>query len=246
MERLGIIIPARYASSRFPGKPLTPINGVPMIEHTWRACLKSKYVTDENIFIATDSKRIAKVSKSFGANVVMTSDMCLTGTDRLAEANQILKYDQIINVQGDEPVISALDIDKIYEKSISDERHIYCGFKKIDDVNEFTSLNIPKVVFNETNRLIYMSRSSIPLAKSGKFSSAIYKQACVYVFRKHHLDFFAQFGRKSLLEQIEDIELLRFFESNYEIHMVEIEKQSIAVDTEADVKKVEDYLFQKK
>lgn len=246
MERLCIIIPARYASSRFPGKPLTSIHGVPMIERTWRACLKSKYVSDEDIFIATDNEKIAQVSKLFGANVVMTSDKCLTGTDRLAEANQILNYDQIINVQGDEPVISASDIDKIYEKSLSDERHIYCGCKKIIDVNEFTSLNVPKVVFNESNRLIYMSRSSIPLAKSGICSTAIYKQACIYVFRKYHLDFFSQFGRKSSLEQVEDLELLRFFESNYEIHMVEIEKQSIAVDTEADVKKVEDYLSKKK
>lgn len=245
MARACIIIPARYDSSRFPAKPLALIMGKMMIQRTWEACIRSKYIKSDDIYIATDDIRIKNAASAFNANVIMTSKDCETGTDRLANANEELNYEIVINVQGDEPVISAHDIDKLYEAILNDPKKIYCGCKEIANKEEFYSLNIPKVVFNERNIMIYMSRSAVPGSKTISENDsyyAKYKQSCIYAFHKEHLKFFSAFGRKSLIEEIEDIELLRFKESKYEIQMITIDNESIAVDIPEDIKKVEKYL----
>ena len=233
-KTFGLIIPARLKSSRLPGKPLVDICGKPMIQHVWERCCNA--VGDNKVYIATDDQRIADTVKSFGGQVVMTSENCLTGRDRVAEANESLNFDFVINVQGDEPLIDPVHINKVVTAYIEKEQ-IINAMCKVKDESDFRSLTIPKVVFNEENELLYMSRAGIPFTKFGNFKFA-YKQVCIYAFSREHLSFFKTRKQKSNLESVEDIEILRFLEAGYTIQMVEVESGSIAVDVPEDVERV--------
>lgn len=236
--RTVVVIPARYASSRYPGKPLVDLLGKPMI--LWVAELACKAVNKSDVFIATDDERIAKVVESAGFGVVMTSDNCFTGTDRLAEAASKIEADIFINVQGDEPLASAEDIQKIadYKKQHMDV--VVNGFSYLGTGEDPNSVNIPKVITTEDNKLVYMSRAALPGYKDKKHAPERYKkQVCIYAFTKDELKRFAEFGRKSELEASEDIEILRFFELGVDIHMIETQPGSLAVDVPEDVEKVE-------
>ncbi|WP_413693980.1 3-deoxy-manno-octulosonate cytidylyltransferase [Psychromonas sp. KJ10-2] len=160
--KYAVVIPARFQSSRFPGKPLVDICGKPMIQHVWERCCMAVSATD--VYVATDSKKIADCVEGFGGQVVMTSSDCLTGTDRLAEANLKLDCDFLINVQGDEPVIEPSNITKIIElfKKTGNVTNAYCAITSED---EFRSLTVPKVVTSKGGKLLYMSRSTVPLTK---------------------------------------------------------------------------------
>ena len=234
-----IMIPARYKSSRFPGKPLADILGKPMIQHVWeRCCLVDG---EDKVYIATDDIKIQEVCKRFGANVIMTSSDCLTGTDRLAEAQKKINCNYVINVQGDEPLINPEDIKKVILEFFKNPKNIVNAMCPISTEEEFRSLTIPKVVCSNSNRLMYMSRAGVPLSKSGKFSDAR-KQVCIYAFSKDHLDFFSSFEKKEPLENIEDIEILRFIENDIHVQMIEVSETSLAVDTPQDMNKVIDLI----
>jgi 3-deoxy-manno-octulosonate cytidylyltransferase (CMP-KDO synthetase) len=233
-----IIIPARYKSSRFPGKPLTKILGKPMIQ--WTAEISAKAIGKENVFIATDNIEIQKIVSEIGYKVIMTSEKCLTGTDRLAEASSKIEADIYVNVQGDEPLINPNDIIKIIDAKRNNPNNVINGYTAIDDNADPDSVNIPKVVFNEDKVLVYMSRKKIPGFKKDKDEPKIYyKQVCIYAFNREELEAFRKFGRKSTLEQSEDIEILRFLDLGRTIRLVEMEDTSLAVDVPEDVVKIE-------
>tara|TARA_B110000908_G_scaffold129163_1_gene151733 strand:- start:3208 stop:3933 length:726 start_codon:yes stop_codon:yes gene_type:complete len=233
--KYAIVIPARYQSSRFPGKPLADVLGRPMIQHVWERCCLA--VDTSLVYIATDSDKIREVAEDFGAQVIMTSSTCLTGTDRLAEANKQLNCDFIINVQGDEPLINPEDIKAVineYEKAPNTIINAMCRLK---DEQEFRSFTVPKVVTSKSGNLLYMSRSPIPVTKSNQFHSG-YKQVCIYAFSKEHLEFFASHQEKTQIEAIEDIEILRFLENDIPVKMIEVASSSIAVDIPEDLERV--------
>lgn len=230
-QSYAVLIPARYESSRFPGKPLADICGKPMIQHVWERCCAA--VGAANVYVATDDRRIENTVTSFGGQVVMTSSDCLTGTDRLAQANKVLDFDFVVNVQGDEPLINPSDIAKVTSSFIK-TGNVTNAMCKISSEKEFRSLTVPKVVFTESKRLMYMSRSGIPLSKSGEYKFG-FKQVCIYAFSRAQLEFFAEYGRKSLNEEVEDIEILRFLESDFTVDMIEVEAGSLAVDTPDDL-----------
>ncbi|MGB2221190.1 MAG: 3-deoxy-manno-octulosonate cytidylyltransferase [Neptunomonas phycophila] len=236
-----VLIPARYKSSRFPGKPLVPLLGKPMI--IWVAELSAKAVGVENVYVATDDKRIADVVENAGYQSVMTSDKCLTGTDRLAEAAAQINADIYINVQGDEPLVDPADINKVLKAKINNPESIVNGFCLISPEEDPESVNIPKVITTEDDQLLYMSRKALPGFKDNKNAPIKYKkQVCIYGFSKEELDDFIGFGRKSELEHSEDIEILRFLELGYKIKMVETKPGSLAVDIPDDVSVVENAL----
>jgi 3-deoxy-D-manno-octulosonate cytidylyltransferase len=234
------VIPARYKSSRFEGKPLCIIKGVPMIKRTYEQAKKSKLL--DRLVVATDSTEIKNYCESEGIPVVMTSENCLTGTDRIAEVSKTEHYDLYVNIQGDEPIIDPKSIDEIVEEfqKYGDKYVAYNLYKIIDDISEINSNTIIKTIVNEKDELMYMSRLGIPFNKSDK--DAIYKkQVCVYGFTKQALKLFAS-RSKTLNEQYEDIEILRFLDMGYKVKMRETKVDSIAVDIPKDVKKVEKFL----
>ena len=237
-----IIIPARYDSSRLPGKPLKDIQGSSMIKRTYYQCIKA--LPKKDVYIATDNMTIQKHCQEFEANVLMTSRSCLTGTDRIAEASENIDCDVIINVQGDEPIINPADITKIINAYTKYPGEIINGMAIIDTEDEFINSSIPKVVTRPDGRLLYMSRGPIPTTKSLKFKSA-WKQICIYAFPKAYLKKFVQQNIKTALEQIEDIEILRFLEMGYNVRMIQLSGSSFAVDNLQDLEKVRKYIKDK-
>ena len=232
---INIIIPARLKSKRFPAKPLVKILNVPMVIRVARVC--EKVLPKKNIFIATDSKLISTVVSNYGFNAILTSSKCLTGTDRVAEASKKIKGKIFINVQGDEPLVKPSDIRKIIKYKLKYKNNVICGYNRIANIEKAKSNSLPKVVFNKKKELIYISRSLIPGSK--KNINEYYRQVCIYGFSKSELSKFYSFKKKTKVESIEDIELLRFFETKMKILMVKLSNFSIAVDYPSDVRKVE-------
>lgn len=236
-----IVIPARYKSSRFPGKPLVKLLGKPMIQ--WVAELSAIAVGKENVYIATDDAQIQTAVNQMGYNVVMTSEHCLTGTDRLAEVAQQIEADIYINVQGDEPLVNPEDIQKVIDAKKQYPNDVINGYAVIGKNEDPNSVNIPKVIFTEDKRLVYMSRQALPGYKDQKNApTGYYKQVCIYAFNRQELLAYGQFGRKSPLEQAEDIEIIRFLEWGQAIRLVQTRPGSLAVDVPEDVLKVEQAL----
>jgi len=234
-----IIIPARYGSSRYRGKPLVKILGREMILRVADICKKIKNV---RVFIATDSKKIANVAEKNGYDYIMTSKNCLTGTDRVAEASKKIKSEIFINVQGDEPTISPRDIQKIMNAKKKFPNHVICGYDKIHNFESPKNINLPKVVVNSKGELIYISRALVPGTKKKNQNINYFKQVCIYAFNKKQLNKFHLKKRKSIIEKIEDIEILRFFDMDEKIKMVKLNSNSVAVDEMRDVKKAEKLL----
>ena len=232
---INIIIPARLKSKRFPSKPLAKILGTPMIIRVANIC--EKVLSKKNIFIATDSKKIGKLVEGYGYKYVLTSTKCLTGTDRIAEASKQIKGEIFINVQGDEPMVKPNDIKKVIKAKLKNKNKVICGYNRILSVADAKSKSVPKVVFNEKNELIYISRSLVPGSKYDL--KEYFRQVCIYGFSRQELKLFSSFKKKSNVEWIEDIELLRFFETSKKIYMIKLSKNSIAVDYPSDIKKVE-------
>ena len=236
-----VIIPARYNSSRFPGKPLVKILEKSMIVRV--ADISSLAVGKSNVFIATDDNRIAEEAENNGYKSIMTSTNHLTGTDRIAEASLHIDYDIYINVQGDEPLINPKDIKKCIEikKEIPDA--VINGFCWMDEKEDPTDINIPKVTTTNENKLIYMSRNAIPGFKDESNKPQRYKkQVCIYGFNKEQLEKFAKYENKTDVEKSEDIEILRFLDLNENVYMFECKPGSLAVDVPNDVVKVEQEL----
>jgi len=237
------VIPARYKSTRFPGKPLCLIKDIPMIKRTYDQAKQSTKLN--KLVVATDSIKIKEYCLSEQIPVVMTSENCLTGTDRIAEVSQNEHYDLYVNIQGDEPVIDPTSIDEIVGQYLlhKDNYVAYNLYKTINDNNEIYADTIIKTIVNEKDELMYMSRLNIPFNKSN--THTIYKkQVCVYGFTKKALDIFSS-RTKTLNEEYEDIEILRFIDMGFKVKMKETHVDSIAVDIPNDVKKVESFLNQK-
>lgn len=237
MKVIGVI-PARYKSSRFPGKPLIHLLGKPMI--IWVCEIVEKALGKENTYVATDDNRIKNIVEEFGFKVVMTSENCLTGTDRVAEVSRKIDADIYINIQGDEPLLNPEDILNVLEAKINNPDFITNGMKPLEEDENPENINIPKVLVNNKNELIYMSRLPIPGIKSRKIEKPIYfKQVCIYAFSKNELSLFANENCKAKYEEFEDIEILRFFDLGCKIKMVRTISESYAIDVPDDLLLVE-------
>ena len=237
------VIPARYKSSRFEGKPLAEINGVPMLKRTYTQVIQSKQL--DALVVATEDQRIIDYCEAEDIPVVMTSSECLTGTDRIAEVARSMDYDLYINIQGDEPVIDPDSISEIVEefREHGKKYMAYNLYKIIDDQLEVTSPTIIKTITNAKDELMYMSRAVVPFSKT-ETEPIIKKQVCVYGFTKEALEIFSNYT-KTLNEKYEDIEILRFIDLGYKVKMRQTVMDSIAVDVPSDIQKVEDFLNRK-
>jgi len=227
-----VVIPARYKSSRLEGKPLIDLNGIPMIVRTYRQCLK--IVPSNLIYIATDHDLIKKTCSKEGVQVVMTSSNCLTGTDRVAEVSEKIHAETYVNVQGDEPLFNPDDLKLLLKEIKKYPNDIITGYCEIDNELMHKDIHVPKVVIRPDGRLLYASRAPIPSNKLNTFQKG-WRQVCAYAFPKAVLKIFSSVKKKTELEEIEDIEYLRFLELGLEVRTLRMSKKSLAVDTPEDV-----------
>ncbi|MGG1399978.1 3-deoxy-manno-octulosonate cytidylyltransferase [Bacillus salipaludis] len=231
-----VIIPARYQSSRLPGKPLIGLCGLPMIVRTYKQCIQA--CPSEKVYVATDDERIRDVCESNNIQVIMTSRDCLTGTDRIAECAKYIDAEVFINVQGDEPLFNPKDLELLVSYVEKYPGEVLNGYCEINEEDLFRNGSIPKVVFRPDGRLLYMSRAPIPSNKEQGFEKA-WRQVCAYAFPREALKDFSSVNEKTRLESIEDIEILRFLELGWEVRMLELSNDSIAVDSPDDIQRVE-------
>lgn len=239
------IIPARYGSSRFEGKPLVKILGIPMIERVYKR-VEQLY---KNVVVATDDKRIEECVKSFGGNVIMTSDKHKSGTDRVAEAHKKAeslfntKFDVIVNVQGDEPFVSFEQLNAIKECFENPNTQIATLVKPFTENDNIFNENTPKVVISKNNHALYFSRSVIPFVRGSEKEDwskkhQFYKHIGLYAYKSDVLHEITSLEMGSL-EQVESLEQLRWLENGYTIKVAITESETHAIDTPEDLEFVE-------
>ena len=248
------IIPARYGSSRFEGKPLADILGKPMIQWVYEGVTQSKLI--KKVMVATDDQRIMEAVQNFGGNAVITSPDHPSGTDRVAEVARKLKAEVIVNVQGDEPLIKGSIIDKAIRPLRADETlPMSTLVTPIDEVKDWLNPHIVKVVLDQKCFALYFSRSPIPFPRdlnidrleSHPFGTKralpkkIFKHIGVYVYRR---DFLLRFSKMkpTPLEKLEKLEQLRALENGYRIKASIVDYEPICVDTPGDLQKVVTFL----
>jgi len=227
------IIPARWGSTRFPGKPLHPIAGKPLIQHVWEKCLAAKSISQ--VIVATDDMRIAEASFDFGAEVSLTSPDHQSGTDRIAEVAKKLKdVTHVLNVQGDEPLIDPKLIAKLARTMVRDR-----SLEMITAAGEFgpeedpTNPNVVKVVLDGNSDALYFSRSPIPFCRDGNPPGPRYRHQGIYGYSRGLLLKFVRW-KPTLLERTEQLEQLRALEHGVKIRVLITRHSSLGVDTPAD------------
>lgn len=237
------IVPARYGSTRFPGKPLVDINGKTMIQRVYEQCIQSKRLS--RLLIATDDERIMNHVKEFGGDALYTSPKHQSGTDRCAEVIEQLgaeKWDVVINIQGDEPFINPGQIDLLCSTFDEKDTLLATLVKKIDSVDELFNHNNVKVILNKRNEAVFFSRSPIPYNRNFpeqewlKYST-YYKHIGIYGYRTKTLMEVSRLA-KTNLEVTESLEQLRWIENGYVIKAAITSMESIAIDTPDDLLRI--------
>lgn len=232
------IIPARYESTRFPGKPLAILGNKPMIQWVYENAAKAL----EHVWVATDDERIMQAVKNFGGNAIETLSTHQSGTDRCAEAAKKLSsefdFDVVINIQGDEPFIQAEQID-LLKSCFNDDADIATLIKKVDNTEELFNPNRPKVVIDNQKNALYFSRSPIPHARGKEqndwLTNGIYwAHIGMYAYRNDVLQQITKLPQGTL-ELTESLEQLRWLENGYKIRTAETHHQSIGIDTPDDL-----------
>jgi len=234
--RVLAILPARYGSTRFPGKPLTPIAGKPMIQHVWEQTRRAKRV--DAVMIATDDERIRDACEAFGADVEMTAENHPTGTDRLAEVASRHPHEMIVNVQGDEPLIEGFVVDTAIEALLGDDDAAMSTIVHRAEPAAFDDPNRVKVVVDANGKAMYFSRAPIPYQRK-ETGIVPLQHVGLYVYRRDFLLAFVELPR-SPAEAAEELEQLRALENGYRILAPEVEGwTSVPVDVPEDVPIVE-------
>jgi len=234
MKVIGVI-PARWASTRFPGKPLAEILDKPMIQHVYEAASKSKLL--EKVVIATDDKRIYNKCVEFDADVMMTDEKHPSGTDKVAEVAYKFPAEIYVNIQGDEPMIKGIMIDNLITALLEDdEAQMATLVKKIKNKDEISNPNVVKVVLDKKGYALYFSRSTIPCLRDQNDSAEFYKHIGLYAYTKDFLFTYTNLP-SSKLEHAEKLEQLRALEHGFKIKTVETEFDTIGIDTPEDLEK---------
>ncbi|MDY0325918.1 MAG: 3-deoxy-manno-octulosonate cytidylyltransferase [Candidatus Cloacimonadaceae bacterium] len=230
------VIPARYESSRFPGKPLALLNGKPVLRHVYERVLSSELF--DEVIIATDDLRISAVAQDFGATVVLTSEDLPSGTDRIAAVAEVLEPDSLIlNVQGDEPLINKAALQTLLSAFDDPDVKMASLMTLITDIEELKNPNIVKVVTDAQGDAMYFSRSLIPFDRDHEALPEYYRHIGVYGFKHSALMQFVKFPL-GVYEQIEKLEQLRALENGLKIRMCKTDYQGFGIDTPQDLEKL--------
>ncbi len=230
------VIPSRYRSTRLPGKPLALIDGKTMVEHVWTRASGARHVNA--VVVATDDEQIARVVDAFGGVAVMTSADHATGTDRLAEVGAAIDADLIVNVQGDEPLITPSAIDGAIQPLLGpDGERMGTLRKRIDDPDDVHNPSIVKMVVDHQGYALYFSRSPLPYVRPGQSAPTMWRHLGLYVYKRQFLLELARL-RQTPLELAEGLEQLRVLEHGFRIATVETDAETIGVDTPEDLERV--------
>lgn len=236
------VIPVRWKSTRFPGKPLADLLGKSLIRRTYENAKRSRRL--DRLVVGTDDPRIFDHVQEFGGEVYMTSEACSTGTDRVWEVirDHFADASIVVNVQGDEPCLDPHVIDQLVERlEETEEALITTPITKILDPSEIFSPTTVKCVFDQRGRALYFSRAPLPFPYKADRIHDYYRHHGVYCFRRPFLQQYAEMER-TRLQNIEDLEQLKILESGYPIHISIVDAQGIGVDTPEDLKRVEEIL----
>jgi len=235
------IIPARWGSTRFPGKPLHLISGKPLLRHVWERCRRAKKL--DSVIIATDDMRIANAAFDWGAEVSLTSARHRSGTDRVAEVAQKTKEAAyVINIQGDEPLVEPSLIDRLVDALRDDDgMEIVTAAHPFESQKETESPHQVKVVLDLSGNALYFSRSLIPFSRNRRTDAKILRHQGIYGFRRKALLQFVKW-KPSSLEQAESLEQLRALENGVTVHVLVTKQGSPGVDTPQDAKALEQKL----
>ena len=233
-----IVIPARYASTRLPGKPLIDIGGKSLLQRVYDGACRSKL--SDGTLIATDDERIKKAALAFGAEVIMTDPALPSGTDRVFAAIQDKEADLVVNLQGDEPFIEPSIIDQLFSAMEKGDVAMATLCCPITDESEYRNPNTVKVVLDNSGFALYFSRSPIPYVKNSKFkiqnSKFVYKHIGIYGFTRSFLEQFVALP-KSPLEEAESLEQLRVLENGYKIKVIVTGYSGFGIDTPDDLER---------
>jgi 3-deoxy-manno-octulosonate cytidylyltransferase (CMP-KDO synthetase) len=238
MRTIGVI-PARFASTRFPGKVLALIGGKPMIQRVWEQAKKCRELSE--LLIACDDQKVFQAAQGFGAKAVMTSPDHPSGSDRIAQAVGGLDFEIVVNIQGDEPFIESQVIDDLAAALKRDAKaSVATAIKQIKDDADLNNPNVVKVVIDQNAYALYFSRSPIPYNRNAKRPAGLkyFKHLGLYAYRKEFLMDYKDWP-KSILETAEQLEQLRILEAGHKIKTIETTHESLAVDTPEDLAKIE-------
>jgi len=251
MSRALIVIPARMASERLPGKVLVDLKGKPMVQWVWEQASQAKLA--QEVIIATDDEQVSDRVKTFGAKVMMTSPFHKSGTERVAEAASKLNFDLIINLQGDEPLFSSLAVDQLIETMLESET-IQMGSLRVEiqELDDYLNPNVVKVICDHQDNALYFSRHPIPYLRGqeelleqwkkqgfrpSELSPPPYKHLGIYGFRSNFLNALVHLP-VTALEQAEKLEQLRALAWGFKIKVPETAYDSVSIDTQDDLSKV--------
>lgn len=239
--KIAAIIPARYHSTRFIGKPLALIAGKPMIERVYcQAALCEKF---SDIIVATDDQRIADVVESFGGHAVMTSPHHSSGTERLWEVIEHRDFDAAVNIQGDEPIISEILLLELVDRLETGRCEVVTAYHYNNSYEDYLSRHVVKVVIGANSRALYFSRSPIPFVEEKDFSG-FFHHIGIYGYLKGAVETFIKLP-KSPLEKLEKLEQLRFLENGIQIDVMQSKYRGLGVDVPGDVQRIEKMLLEK-
>ena len=240
-KRNVIVIPARFGSTRLPGKPLIEINGKPLIQWVFENAMRSQLKDD--IYIATDDERSMERAQSFGADVIMTSKECSSGTERIYEAIREKEAELIVNVQADEPFIRYDMIDTLFSEMSKKRLYMTTLCCNLKDIEEFDDPHTVKVVIDKKGYALYFSRSPIPYFRDGSYleKRIVYKHIGIYGYTKTFLKRYISM-EKGFLEEAESLEQLRVLENGYKIRVFITDYDGFGIDTKDDLIKAEKFL----
>jgi 3-deoxy-D-manno-octulosonate cytidylyltransferase len=236
--KIAAIIPARYNSTRFMGKPLVKIAGIPMIQRVYNQAAKCSEFSD--VIVATDDHRIAETVQKFGGCVVMTSAQHSSGTERLWEVLKNSDFDAAVNVQGDEPIISEKLLSQLCIELKTGANPVVTAFYYNTSYQDYLSRNVVKVVMDSSFHALYFSRASIPSTEEAEFSG-FYHHIGLYGYLKEAVRSFIEFS-PSQLEKTEKLEQLRFLENRIPIKVIQSRYRALGVDVPEDVQRIEKIL----
>lgn len=237
MNILGVI-PARYASSRLPGKPLADILGLPMVVRVYRRAAAARLLNQ--VLVATDDERISQACHSHDVPVILTGTHHPSGTDRIHEAAAGQDWDLVVNIQGDEPLLEPTVLDALVQPLLepgADQAGVATLCCPLSDPAQYHDPNVVKVVRSASGKALYFSRAALPFAREQDLPQRIYKHLGLYAYTRPALDRFVALG-PGYLEQTEKLEQLRFLEADIPIHVTETEHDAVSVDTAQDLERV--------